>query len=286
MLAPLFLVAFCSQSAPWLGDAFLACHDIEIARVEAIERVEGIPEVCLATLRIERSVWVADCKDVRTVLVHDGWDASPGPLGVGDRSVWFLVSGVYRQDEWDRAARLCLADRSFERLVCRLPIESANREPRVSLPNQDWDPIDRVPDDFPQSIGLREFEELLGCEILNRTPRIESQGNFVIESGGAVSWERHPHRSMSLAEDEMDSVLAAVERERFFDLPQILGASPCCPDAGGGRSLAVRTFAGRHWVYVRGKPDRNSTRDINACWRFERVWQSIPQRVTRGFSER
>lgn len=91
---------------------------------------------------------------------------------------------------------------------------------------------------------------------------------------------------MALHQDEMGSILAAVERERFFNLPDAVGASSNFVDAHSKHSLTVRTLAGHHRVILLGEPDKNSTRDIHACWRFERVWQSIPQRVTRGFSER
>lgn len=289
LLVALLALAADPEPVPWLGEAFLACHDIEIARVEAIERIDGIPDTLLAKLRIERSIWVADCEDVRTVLIHEGCDASPQPLSIGDRSVWFLVDWIFRPEEWDASARRELRlNHQFERVVCRIPIETGGQAPHVLLPRDEWKPFVVWNDSGGAGrMELSKLEELLWKEIRQRTPRVEghddssSDREFAIEPDGDVFWPSHPNRRMPLHTDEMNSIFAAVERERFFDLPHILGPSPKSPDSGGGRRLAVSGLAGRHWVYVREPPERNSTKDADAIWRFGRVWQSIPQRITR-----
>ena len=288
-LAVLLALVAEAESDPWLAEAFLVCHDIEIAPVEAIERIDRIPDTLLAKLRIERSIWVADCEDVRTVLLHEGWDGSPQPLSIGGRSVWFLVDSISRPEEWDTRARIELwSHHRFERVGCRIPIETWGAAPYVLLPKDDWKPFDAWKDPGgADRMELSKLEELLWAEIRRRTPCVEghsagtSNGNFVIEPGGEVTWPTHPNRRIPLHEDEMHSILAAIERGGFFEIPHIPGPSPKASDSGGGRSLAVSGLVGRHWVYVREPPDPKVTKAVNVIWRFDRIWKSIPQRITR-----
>ncbi len=279
------LLAFCASdpSLPWLGDAFLASDEIEIARVEASERIEGIPDASIVTLRIERSIWTSGCTEVRTVLVHDDWDASPRPLRLEDRSVWFLVGFASTVDEWDESARVDLlhrkVDRRYENVVCRLPIEVIDDVTRVSLPNQDWKPLNRALGDDPrQLIDLGQFEGLLWKNVRASTPCIEVRGEFTISSNGVVStsYGRKPS-GVVLAPWELSWLLSTIDRERFFDLPRAIGKDDG-PDMPG-RLLAVRTCEGRHEVVFVGRPDRRSAADVDACGRIERIWDAIPRCV-------
>lgn len=292
MLAEVGLAAYSLGSAQRLADWFRDCEHIEIGQIESLEPMGGIEGVRIAELRVERSLWTADCADTWNLLVQDAGHPDGQRLVVGDRSIWFLARMWHHREEFDWEADRALFEiemhRRLQRVIAWLPLETGHGQTFVVLQSSGPTPPSNptsVRGRSGRDISLESFEADLWREIRRSTPQIESKGYLTIERDGTVSFLRQTSsEGMILAPWEMSSLLATIEREGFFELPRSVGIA-CCPDSTSS-VLAVRSCQGRHEVFLNGKPNQASVRDIDAYGRIRRIWDAIPSSMLERLMEK
>jgi hypothetical protein len=288
LLAFVGLLPLLSQTVPTLDDLVRACEHIEIGRIESLRPIEGLEELRIATLRVERSIWTADCADEFDFLVLPGSNADQRTIVEGDLAIWFLADTGFRWDEFDSAARRALHSirwgHPLERLVGHLTIERSDDRDLVVLP---WsEPA--LPGALLVSAKLQtrgtprqlvpseRFETWLWRAILENTPQIFSRSlDLTIGPDGRGSFSKKETESLVLVPSALRSILATIDRENFYSLPTKVGDSPG-PDSNGW-DLTARTWRGQHRVLVAGPPNRNSADDVDAYARMLRIRDSLPR---------
>jgi hypothetical protein len=267
-LAFVGLLPLLTQTAPALDDLVRACEHVEIGRIESLRPIEGLEGLRIATLRVEESIWTADCADAFEFLVSDDSSATQGTR-IGDLAVWFLADSGFRRDEFDSGARTELnrirRERGLERLVGRLDIERKDGGGLVRLPGSE------------PSIATGPFEIRLWRAVFETTPRIESPslGLKIGPDGHGSLSQGADTEGIVLVPSALRSILATIDQEKFYSLPRMIGDSPG-PDSGGW-SLKVWTWRGHHEVLVAGPPNRRSAEAADAYARMLRIRAALPR---------
>jgi hypothetical protein len=282
-LAFVGLLPLLTQTAPALDDLVRACEHVEIGRIESLRPIEGLEGLRIATLRVEESIWTADCADAFDFLVTDDSSATQG-IRVGDLAVWFLADSGFQSDPFDSATRKELYRIRPERLTGRLSLERKDDQTRVVLPwSESAIPEDlrasarpRPHGDPGQSIPSGPFEIWVWREIFKDTPRIRCRTDgLVIGPDGHGSITNRETEGLVLVPSALRSILGTIDRENFYSMPRKIGNSPG-PDSAGWE-LEVRTWRGHHIVLVAGPPDKRSTADVDAYARIMRIRSVLPR---------
>lgn len=285
MFACFALLPLLGQTDATLDDLVRACEHIEIGRIESSRPIEGLDGPRIATVRVERSIWTADCADTFDVLVSDPASAGQRSAVEGDLAIWFLANSPFSRD-FDSSARLELyrirREHGLEVPIARLALERTGQQTRVVLP---W-PESVLPEDVRESArSCGVFETWLWRRILADTPRIESwTEGLTLGPDGHGSFSKNGYtEGLVLVPSALRSILGTIERENFYALPRKIGSSPG-PDSNGW-ALSVRSWLGCHEVLVAGSPDPRSAEEVAAYARAMRIRQALPHSM-HGSSRR
>lgn len=297
MLALLGLLSPIAAGAAELSDLVRRCERVEIGRVDESRVIEGIGDVRIAELQVETSLWSFPCLDRIDLLDPTHPEIGRPSVIQGERAVWFLAPSTLSRNEFDRSTLWQLLQIrhgvGLQDVVGCLRLERRDQRDLVVLP---W-PVSALPPDLrttarqgpgsdrPVCVPFETFEIWLRREIVVDTPRIEAQivsngpCNIALEIGpdgkGRIQ-DCHGEARLILVPSTMQRLVATIEREDFYSLPESLGHAPGPDSSTGG--VRVRTSRGTYSISIHGPADRrsDSPEQIEALARAMRVWDALP----------
>ena len=273
------------------------------------------PTIRVFELQVEETYW-GRAEEKSLFVVDDAWGSPRlhGRPETGDVSIWFLELHPWfeRLDSRSRERIAKLAGSPGPQIVAedglgRLRIEAIEPQsaacmntaplPVVCLRDGTWvlPPALTVlgrhstsnPDRGWIQVARFAFEDWLRTTIHAATPSVEIVKRWTAPGACPIlTFDRHGHaqrvdsylgdKQHDFAPGTWETILLAVRRERFLELPASVGNS-LGPDSTT-YLLRVRTEAGGRKVRICGPadPGQDSASALEARARAQRVWEAIP----------